>query len=94
MPLLTELENVLGGDCYKDFAPNGAENRAPVAPGRAEAGVVFFSMKFFAGAKANSRNSKTHVCSVFGRGATPEISQLRSGWSMSHKKFVLKGRWK
>jgi hypothetical protein len=41
MPLLTELENVLGCDFYKDFAPDGAVNRAPGAPGRRAAGVVF-----------------------------------------------------
>jgi hypothetical protein len=51
MPLLTELENVLGMRCYKDFAPDEAGNRAPVAPGRRAAGVVFLLIKFLAGAK-------------------------------------------
>jgi len=75
MPLLMELENVLGCDFYKDFAPDGAGCHAPGAPGRSSSRGDFFLIKILTGAKAKAPSAR-HICSC----SFVEIkSSVRSG---------------
>jgi hypothetical protein len=81
MPLLTELENVLGARGYKDFAPDGAGSRAPGAPAHRAAWVIFSRQNFW---RAQSRNCKTEITprSTKSGGGPPQSKTRGVHWSL------------